>query len=150
VYSLQLTVLLQWTVRLTIDAETNATSVERLLAFVDITSEKSVAVAVVDESVVTGEVTLAGQTKEEDASLGDVELGVMAAQSRQEYVSVSVTDGDEPVSQTVPAPAAAPAAAAVWPSKGDITFDNLKIRYRPDLSLVLHGERRPFKSQFTF
>lgn len=39
VYALQLTGLLQWTVRVTIETETNMTSVERLLTFADIQPE---------------------------------------------------------------------------------------------------------------
>ena len=40
VYSLQLTALMQWTVRISIETETNMTSVERLLAFCDIKPEQ--------------------------------------------------------------------------------------------------------------
>lgn len=41
VYALQLTGLLQWTVRVTIETETNMTAVERLLVFNAITPEKN-------------------------------------------------------------------------------------------------------------
>jgi ATP-binding cassette, subfamily C (CFTR/MRP), member 1 len=42
VYSLQLTALMQWTVRSSIDLETNMTSVERLLSFADIQPESQI------------------------------------------------------------------------------------------------------------
>ena len=42
VYSLQLTGLLQWTVRVTIETENNMTAVERLLVFADIVPEEGV------------------------------------------------------------------------------------------------------------
>ncbi len=126
VYSLQLAFLLQLTVRLTIDAETNATSVERLLAFVDIPSERSVIIADPSEKLIDHNVSV---------SIGDVELGdVVEGGDEQKYTPVSTfpTDGEEEALTRHN-------AASTWPNKGDITFDNLKIRYRPDLSLVLHG-----------
>jgi ABC-type multidrug transport system fused ATPase/permease subunit len=123
VYSLQLAFLLQLTVRLTIDAETNATSVERLLAFVDIPSEREVIIADPSEKLMDRDVSV---------SIGDIELGELTSTNKQNHYA--------PVTANVDIDSPTDVTSTVWPSKGGITFDNLKIRYRPDLNLVLHGE----------
>jgi ABC-type multidrug transport system fused ATPase/permease subunit len=118
VYSLQLTALLQWTVRMTIDAETNATSVERLLAFVDITPEKSVTL---------GDGVMTDKKDVPVLAEGDVE---MTGTVGTKYNPVATDATDEEMT--------------AWPKTGEICFDNLKIRYRPDLQLVLHGGKLIF------
>eukprot|EP01034_Spumella_vulgaris_P041976 gene41976-52031_t len=90
VYSLQLTALLQWTVRQAIDAETNATSVERLLAFVDIASEQSV---ILDENGQRknshADKLVSDVNKEDGVRDGDIELGAAKSTVSHQYAPVS-------------------------------------------------------------
>ncbi len=145
-YSLQLTALLQWTVRQAIDAETNATSVERLLAFVNIVPEKSITVPVENanidtvesNSAIAGAVAITAVSSGSlaaAAAVGDLEMATtnvsQNTSNNAEENKYALVNADSHDNKT---------NAAVWPRSGEIRFRNLKLRYRPELSLILHGE----------
>ena len=122
VYSLQLTALLQWTVRMTIDAENNSTSVERLLAFVNITPETSVILPTSNKD----------GSEYADPIEKDMEIEMIHKPSG--YKAVQANEDEPETSQS--------ATLKNWPSKGAVRFENLKLRYRPELDLVVHGKQR--------
>lgn len=111
VYSLQLTALLQWTVRLTIDTETNMTSVERLLTFCRIVPEREI----IDHSASTIPCSLNATISAIDRKIigEDIELPLIQETSKQ--------------------------LPDIWPSEGGVLIKNLIMKYRPDLPFVLNG-----------
>jgi ABC-type multidrug transport system fused ATPase/permease subunit len=117
VYALQLTGLLQWTVRVTIDTETNMTSVERLLTFAEIKPEAS------NDKVDTYKhfrVFLQGfDDPLKIQTSGEPSGGLLNHQ--QLLVAEKITN------------------TAKWPYFGCIQISNLSMRYREGLSLVLQN-----------
>ncbi len=111
VYALQLTGLLQWTVRMATETENNMTSVERLLAFSNIASEETY---VSDNEWVVRNNTLAGAP-------------VPTAQTTTATTTTTTASSSMPLS-----------ASSVWPAQGNISIRHLSMRYRPELDLVIN------------
>ncbi len=109
-YAMQFTGLLQWTVRNAVDSEAQFTSVERLMHFEHIPREEE------DDG-------------QEVAAEADADAEKSAA-----VVSVSIDEGDRTVGnrRRVSVP-------TNWPARGAIEFRNVRMRYRPELELVLRG-----------
>ncbi|RYH30827.1 ATP-binding cassette domain-containing protein [archaeon] len=114
VYAVQLTALLQWTVRTSIDTETNMTSVERLLYFNQIPSEQ-----VITKS---HEATLVSR---ESVHLTPMQIGQSKSKNTQSPPHVLHSYPLHELSH--------------WPSIGQVTLTNVSMRYRADLPLVLKG-----------
>lgn len=122
VYALQLTGLLQWTVRVTVETETNMTSVERLLAFSRIHREKNLLpfeIETTRDTIYPGSTSSATATS---SPKGDIELGDL---------KYSLIPTEKTGEEGVP--------PGEWPSSGEVVLSNLRLRYRPELPLVLHG-----------
>lgn len=111
VYAVQLTALLQWTVRISIDTETNMTSVERLLYFNQI----------LPEQLITKSYSPANSAQPADR---DVERG----SGRHSDKHAPNLLRSHPLREL-----------SHWPKVGQITLSNVYMKYRPDLPYVLNG-----------
>lgn len=116
VYSLQLTATLQWTVRISIETETNMTSVERLLVFKDIIPEEVICRSFDDH----------GDHINVDAK--DIAIEEGSASGSKRHLEDPNALRSAPLDELVN-----------WPQKGQITLKNVFLRYRPDLPFVLNG-----------
>ncbi|RYH22578.1 ATP-binding cassette domain-containing protein [archaeon] len=111
VYAVQLTALLQWTVRISIDTETNMTSVERLLYFNQIQPEQ----------LITKSYSPTDSVPHAD---GDMER----ASGRHSDKHAPIVLRSHPLHELIH-----------WPKVGQITLTNVFMKYRADLPYVLNG-----------
>jgi ABC-type multidrug transport system fused ATPase/permease subunit len=127
VYALQLTGLLQWTVRVATETETNMTAVERLLAFTDIPPEGQQN-RPAEAINVAGPIT---DCKDTAASDEKVKRDARFVQDRGNDLDVEkgLASPPSPLND-VP---------SSWPQKGRVVISNLWMRYRPGLDPVLRG-----------
>jgi ATP-binding cassette subfamily C (CFTR/MRP) protein 1 len=119
VYSLQLTGLLQWTVRIATETETNMTSVERLLAFKSVQPEET---WLTNEQWMTTIEEAIGVHPDNKQAEVDKDKGY-------ELVGLNGKPRNHDSTYSV----------GHWPTEGHIMFRNLRMRYRPELGLVLKG-----------
>jgi ABC-type multidrug transport system fused ATPase/permease subunit len=122
VYALQLTGLLQWTVRIATETETNMTSVERLLQFNSIQPEE---IWVSNEEWVE---TIRQDSSDILKERRGVERPIVEGVPK--YVILPRNGSEEPD---------ATIQLMHWPTHGNIDIINLRMRYRPELGLVLKG-----------
>ncbi|CEM14566.1 unnamed protein product [Vitrella brassicaformis CCMP3155] len=112
VYVMQTVSMLQWAVRVSIEAENNMTGVERLLHYCDIPNE-----APARAPLVTPPPAVADQWNEQ----------------------LSLTmEPHHPHTHAAPG-AGAIEPPASWPSEGCVRFDGVWLRYRPELEYALRG-----------
>jgi ABC-type multidrug transport system fused ATPase/permease subunit len=123
VYSLQLTALLQWTVRISIETETNMTSVERLLTFRNIVAEDVITKSHDNSKPQYNEVN-PSNTPALDDKIPSKEVQLEEVVIHEAKTEIRSCPLDKLQS---------------WPYKGQITLSNLYLRYRPDLPYVLNG-----------
>ena len=119
-YSLQLTGLMQWSIRAFIDTENGMTSVERLLEFSAIPAE-------------------APYSLPSDAALGTAATGVCKLAGSGPSEVTGTGPSYISVSTSTEVAGGCPGRSNPWPQRGEIVIKNLRLKYRPELECILKG-----------